>query len=134
MSILFNISANETQLGKHNPDAPPFPSGHRSPFKDLTNSSTIGNANQELIKNSSQSAYAQMSDEKKTASLERRRVNRQQKIPAARDSVTHEPVAQTHASSIGSVQCTTFSNITNTHTDVRLLWSTFICTEVKGCG
>lgn len=79
------------------------------------NSSTIGIANQEPKKYSTQSAYARMDDNN---------VARQQKIVAAQESITHDPVARTHASSIGSVQCTPLSNITNTHTEVAGFRST----------
>lgn len=102
-------------MGEHNPDATPFQSGRRSPFKDLTNSSTIGAANQEPKKYRNQSAYARMDDHN---------VAHQQKIDAAQESVAHDPIAGTHSSSIGSVQCTPLSNITNTHTDVAGFGST----------
>jgi hypothetical protein len=124
---LINICGYETQMGKHNQYAPPFPSGHRTPFTDLTNSSTVGNANQDPQKKFSQTAYAQITDEKESASPHRRHVNHQQKIPSAGDSVTHEPVAHTHASSIGAVQCTAFSDITNTPTDGTFIHFIYGC-------
>ncbi|EMS56696.1 hypothetical protein TRIUR3_20164 [Triticum urartu] len=107
-------------MGKHNQYAPPFPSGHRTPFTDLTNSPTVGNA--------------QITDEKESASPHRRHVNHQHNIPSAGDSVTHEPVAHTHASSIGAVQCTAFSDITNTPTDgcTSTSSATHLLDEVNG--
>lgn len=132
--MILEYNRYELRMGKHNQDAPPSPSGHRTPFTDLTNSSTVGNANQHPQKKFSQTAYAQISDEKESASPHRRHVSHQQKIPSDGDSVTHEPVAHTLASSTGAVQCTAFSSTTNIPTDgcTSTSSATHLLDEVNG--
>lgn len=108
-------------MRKSNPDKVAETSTDRSPFKDITNSSTIENANvttnsQEAKKNSTQSCYTRMSDEKKAAFLEKRRMARQQKKAQALNIVNGQQTAEAYAS-LGSKQCTPLSNITNTRTN-----------------
>ncbi|EMS58780.1 hypothetical protein TRIUR3_05984 [Triticum urartu] len=91
---------------------------HRSPFKDITNSSMIENANvttnsQEAKKNT---LYARMSDEKRAAFLEKRRMSRQEKKSQALNIVNGQLTVEAHAP-LGSKECTSLRSITNTHTN-----------------
>uniref|UniRef100_A0A8R7UF84 Uncharacterized protein n=1 Tax=Triticum urartu TaxID=4572 RepID=A0A8R7UF84_TRIUA len=106
------------RMSKSNPDKVPGMTTHRSPFKDITNSSMIENANvttnsQEAKKNT---LYARMSDEKRAAFLEKRRMSRQEKKSQALNIVNGQLTVEAHAP-LGSKECTPLRNITNTHTN-----------------
>ena len=78
----------------------------------------IENANvttnsQEAKKNT---LYARMSDEKRAAFLEKRRMSRQEKKSQALNIVNGQLTVEAHAL-LGSKECTPLRNITNTHTN-----------------
>ncbi|KAM3206336.1 hypothetical protein ACQJBY_061802 [Aegilops geniculata] len=105
-------------MTKSNADKVPRTTTHRSPFTDITNSSTIENAN--VTTNSQQAKkntwYARLSDEKRAAFLEKRRMSRQEKKAQSLNIITGQLTPEAHAS-LGSKECTPLSNITNTHTN-----------------
>ncbi|XP_037469212.1 uncharacterized protein LOC119341443 [Triticum dicoccoides] len=105
-------------MTKSNSDKVPRTTTHRSPFKDITNSSTIENAN--VTTNSQQARkntwYARLSDEKRTAFLENRCMSRQEKKAQPLNIITGQLTPEAHAS-LGSKECTPLSNITNPHTN-----------------
>ena len=105
-------------MTKSNPDKVPQTTTHRSPFTDITSSSTIEN---ESVTTNSQQAkkntwYARLSDEKRAAFLEKRRISRQEKKAQTLNIVSGQLAPEAHAS-LGSKECTPLSNITNTHTN-----------------
>jgi len=105
-------------MTKSNPDKVPQTTTHRSPFTDITSSSTIEN---ESVTTNSQQAkkntwYARLSDEKRAAFLEKRRMSRQEKKAQTLNIVSGQLAPEAHAS-LGSKECTPLRNITNTHTN-----------------